>query len=442
VISLLHPSARPDKWRATCDAWLNAADYREDVQYVLCADARWGFQALSVPGILCWNQGRKCWVDSVNTAAQHSSGDILIVIADDLFPFEHWDSQLISALDEIGPPSKPFAVEVSTGTPEEHERALLAMPIVSRGLYEKWGFLLYPGYESMFADNDIFEHAQQEHLLIDARHLKFEHRHPLFEADAEWDPVYEHQNRGEAFEFGARLLEIRRETHFGEAFKPQIVSLPPKQTLACILPGEWFHQAVFGAWIGIQTELERRYNLHVQLGNSSNVYALRQSAADAILKAEPKPDLILWADNDQLLSWEGIERLLKDLADHPELSGIVGWTWKEIPNQTEALISCSSDRGPISWKELSEARQDLVPISDSGFPLVLMRREALELAGPRAFMPVFDPAYTWGMSGEDVAFFVNAHKAGLKFAVDRRVMVPHLKLMSAGPVLRAVSQVA
>ena len=75
--------------------------------------------------------------------------------------------------------------------------------------------------ESMFADNDFCEHARQDGVVIDARHLMFPHRHWLFKAsDGEWaetgkgdrqeDDVDRAQNRREAFNVGFDVLAQRR----------------------------------------------------------------------------------------------------------------------------------------------------------------------------------------------------------------------------------------
>ena len=44
TFSILHTSARPEKWREVYDAWIAAADHPEDVEYVLVVDERWGFK--------------------------------------------------------------------------------------------------------------------------------------------------------------------------------------------------------------------------------------------------------------------------------------------------------------------------------------------------------------------------------------------------------------
>ena len=119
--SILHTSARPDKWRAVYNAWIAAADNPSSVEYVLVIDRRWGFTELPIgarnSGIFTavWNTGRKCYVDGVNIAAQYATGDVFIVNADDQFPCEHWDTELLNAIGQAG----LYPIPAVSGKPDE-----------------------------------------------------------------------------------------------------------------------------------------------------------------------------------------------------------------------------------------------------------------------------------------------------------------------------------
>src|ERR1017187_7779624 len=171
LFSILHTSARPDKWRAVYDDWMSKAGHPEDVEYVLCIDPRWGFDTQNtrlydtpLDNIhVVLNDKRRCYVDGVNIAAKASTGQILIVNADDQFACDGWGGGLPLA---EGWPSylkgnPSFVIEVSTGTPDEHERGIIgSCAILSRARYEQQGFVFYPEYESMFADRSE-EHTSE-----------------------------------------------------------------------------------------------------------------------------------------------------------------------------------------------------------------------------------------------------------------------------------------
>ena len=156
LFSIIHSSARPDKWRLVYDDWMSKAVDPGAVEYVLCIDPRWGFSldpneyASDLDNILVvQNTGRRCYVDGVNIAAEAASGGILIVNADDQFASRGWDVQLLvpvwnrcadmpeAAADVSRAVS--FVLDVSTGTPQESARKIMVMPILSRKRYEDQG---------------------------------------------------------------------------------------------------------------------------------------------------------------------------------------------------------------------------------------------------------------------------------------------------------------
>ena len=351
--SILHTSARPEKWREIYDAWLSNCDQPEDVEYVLVVDERWGFagardQPAQVTSRirdgrlgskpwwgasgrsqdkLVWNEGRRCYVEGVNIAAYHATGDILIVVADDQFPCEHWDRQIFNIMagrvdDE------PWLFSVSTGTPGEFERGIVVMPIMSRALYEKWGYVFYPEYESMYADNDLCEHAKQDGVLIEARHLMFPHKHtfakepqpPISFADLQkWDEAYQAQNRPEAYVLGERLLKARRANKFGSLLSS--ARAKPGQKIAVCLPGEFFHHTWVNALLHLYQFLNRRFQ-HVSIftAYTSAAYVTRAGLLKKMQEHGVDFDYVLWIDDDNILQPEQLALLLEDLEEHPELS--------------------------------------------------------------------------------------------------------------------------
>lgn len=453
AFSILHTSARPDKWRAVYEDWMSKAVHPEDVEYVLCVDPRWNFsmdpKAYDAPYIprvtqdhlpaidnlhVCVNNQRRCYVDGVNIAARESTGDILIVNADDQFAAQNWDERLIIALS-IGRDrtqlTDSYVIEVSTGTPQEHERGIMVMPILSRSRYEQLGFVFYPEYESMFADNDFAEHARQDGVVIDARHLMFPHRHPI-NGQAEDDQVYRTQARLEAWGLGEQVLSRRRAGAF--------LSVPPKRMIALCLSGEMFRgewvDGLLALWRHLLHELD--FSILKIRAATSNVYATREALRREVMKADPKPDLVLWLDDDNILSPEQFDRLLGDVDAHPEVDGVAGWCWIHDDKKRSFMPSCGNwAPDHAHWSPFQPSfmhETELRSFEAGGLPVMLMRRSALEKAGEQCFLPVIDDRLDTGMMGEDTGFFLNAGQGGAKFLVDPRVRVPHLKWVEVEPV--------
>lgn len=471
TFSILHTSARPDAWRAVYDAWIAAAARPDDVEYVLVVDPRWGFDPCDGferegvgyvalrPGIdkVVVNTGRMCYVDGVNIAAEHATGRVLIVIADDQFPCDKWDAILEAyiprGLNSVIP---ECVVRVPTGTPQERERNITVMPIVSRARYERLGYIFYPKYESMCSDNDISEHAQHDGCFVELDTPVFPHRHDYWQNKGgsfeSWiagaDAAYQRQNRPEAYETGARVLAERRATGFGS--KLAVVPTPwvanTQKNLAIVLPGEWFHST----WVA-ENALQLCCHLFGRFRNVwpvmpvvSDVYKMRHIAFEYIKKLPGAVDYVLWIDDDNILIPSHFEMLLHDLETHPDLSGSVGWCWIH----PEARMSCGAfdERGcsvSFDYQKVMAADSDLIPLNFepdgkmaggwSGFPIVLHRGNVIEKIGPFPFRPILNDAWSTGMSGEDTSFFKRATDAGLKFVCDRRVKVPHLKYGNPEP---------
>ena len=220
TFSICHATARSLGWQDSWRSWFNDCDDRSCLEYVLSVDDRFGFDStvdlapltkvVHLPTYM-----RMCSVDNWNNAVASSHGDVIVLNADDFFPPQHWDSLLRRAIKEAGKTAKDiFAVHTSTGNPDlDWDRRLMALGIISRSLYERWGYALYPEYESMDSDVDMTEHAYQDRLVIEAFDLTFEHRHPAF-GKAPNDAVYSWQNRPEAYRMGREILERRRSSRF------------------------------------------------------------------------------------------------------------------------------------------------------------------------------------------------------------------------------------
>lgn len=511
LFSILHSSARPHKWREIYDAWIKAAVNPEQVEYVLCADERWGFvnhehatveqenahdetdcvacwQDTERDGenVVVWNTSRRCYVDGVNTAAQASTGRILIVNADDQYPCEGWDRELRGMLASRtqGEQStlegflhfgerREWVIEVSTGTPTEHERGILVMPILSRARYERLGYVFYPEYESMFADNEFCEHARQDEIIIDARHLFFPHRHAAIDPEAgKWkkqaqvDEPYLVQNRAEAMQLGQELLAIRRKEKFDPTLRHNIerkeettsagafvspetngagsVNSPRKQPVVALCwPGETFNRIYLKHFFKLFAYLwSKGYAVWDANEYTSNVYVTREQIRRVMLAQEPKAELFLWFDDDNPAPTpEQFELLLQDLNDHPEVDGVTGWCWiynSGNPNMGHIFPSCGTwAPDSMHWRPFDPVifpnEQQPRLVEATGFPCFLMRRTALEKVGDLPFSPILSDEMDHGISGEDHAYCQRAQKAGLKFLAEPRVRVQHLKTCDATP---------
>lgn len=434
IFSLCHTTIRlPDGWRSALQAWHDRADHPELVEHVFVTDEPVpAFREMVMEGkavfhntVLGVNYGPKSCVAGWNLAAKLSTGKFLINVADDLYPPEHWDTELLKVIPDL---DKECVLEVNTGG----NHGLLTFCMVTRAYYERYGYLLYPEYISVFSDNDFTDTARRNGVVVNARHLLFEHKHPLYDKSVKTDDAYLWQSRPEAWEKGKKLY-TERSLRAG---------MKVRKKLAVCLPGEHYSSMWVVNWTQLMSQLMPVVDLVPIFGYSSNVYITRACMSDTVKCCKPAPDYVLWMDDDNILTWEHLVMLMDDLEKRPEVDSVSGWSWIQ-PDviQTEAKISCgqfSDDRThciPLTYEELMEGKEDLKEIEYTGFPAVLMRYETITRAGQAPFAPIPNPKHPYGFSGEDTSFCMNAKdRGGCRFFVDRRVKVPHLKLRAAEPM--------
>lgn len=206
VFSLCHSTARvPSGWLPAAQKWFARCDRPESVEYVLVHDAGTevvgdnpGFGSFAVRV----NHKRRTAVDGWNCSAEKSTGQFLITVADDWFPCPHWDTELLKVIPDL---AGQYVVEVSTGG----DNGLLTFSLLTRPYYERYGYLFWHEYTGMLADNEFTDVAREDGVVIDARELFFQHRHPQY-GTAPDDPVYRWQHRPEAFEVGLSVYARRR----------------------------------------------------------------------------------------------------------------------------------------------------------------------------------------------------------------------------------------
>lgn len=199
AISLCHATDRiqGDGWAPAAKAWLSLATDPNSIEYVMVTDVGRRFDIGSARSTILghgahsftWalNAKRPCPVDAWNLSGELSGGYLLITVSDDWFPPKHWDSELLKALPSL---DGEYVLDVDN---QDDSFPLLPFSLLTRAYYKRLGYLFYPEYLGNMADCEFTAVARRDRVVIDARHLKFEHRDPS--RGAPWDPVYEKQRK-------------------------------------------------------------------------------------------------------------------------------------------------------------------------------------------------------------------------------------------------------
>jgi len=253
LFSLCHITCRvPDGWQNACRIWKLRADHPENCEYVLGIHAKqnelpfsewkgnaadlcgrcfqdlseiWGHRHFG-DGTRCRiavNSNRPCIVDNSNSCYAASGGQIIIGIADDLRPCEHWDTRILEAIREaLGRLETPsvqhqYVLKVSTGFPEWEARfpKIITHGIVSRAYYERIGYIAWPEYSDYGCDDDFSSQAYKNGVVIERPNIVFPHL-TWMKGLRTKDAVDEYTGRQEAWELKEKILKRRISEGFPE----------------------------------------------------------------------------------------------------------------------------------------------------------------------------------------------------------------------------------
>ena len=458
--SVIHPTARtappypsfPTGWRVSYECWLKRCLVPDDVQYILVVhESRWDAFRQLWPGIvekdgvsyspfpefgqfvIVKNSAKlETYVNQVNAGARHATGQIICLNMDDLFPPLDWDKRLT---EEFSTPRDSAVLHVSTQRPRD--RIDFTPQILTRARYEKQGYVFFPEFESMLADTDFAQQAQADGCVIEAPHILFEHRH--FDTGlSQTDEIYEKENRPEAYALGETLFATRQRERIAKG-KPW----PPK-VLGICAPGETFSAAylahMFELW---NHALGAGYGVTLFQAFCTYVHITRQNLLKDVLAYPTRVDYALWVDDDNLVEWAHLERLLQILESRPDVDMAAGWYWVKGPGGKICTVigDWNDDLQNFSLRLLPPQSSEPFFADAIGFGCVLMRREVLERVGMKGFVARPD---NWDPEkasfGEDFAFCLAAKRLGMKLMVDPKVFVAHMKLQAlAPPVLDSVA---
>lgn len=183
IFSLAYTSVRPKAvpeivslWNARSrfkkHEWVIAQDADSAVPLEDALNAKCGPSEGRAPIKFVVNTGRKNCVDGWNSAAAATTGKVIIAVADDFIPPEGWDELLLNLKPE-GWIDGEHVVHVNDG----FVQTIFTLAILTRKRYDRFGYLWYPGYESMFVDTEFGDVALRDGVVIDAMNLLFEHMH-------------------------------------------------------------------------------------------------------------------------------------------------------------------------------------------------------------------------------------------------------------------------
>lgn len=208
-ISVIHPSRnRPDKAYECFLEWSKKSN--TEFEYILSLDTdepqKQKYCELFHNQTIVFGNNSNV-VEAMNNGASNSTGDILVCISDDFGCSEGWDSYILAQLDK----DKEQALIVNDG---HKECLMMTIPILTKKLYNKLGYVYHPSFTGMFADNALAEICDKMGVLVKNRDLEFPHRHWLY-GHYTADSTNKRHDNPEGWRIGQKVIKKLRDSNYG-----------------------------------------------------------------------------------------------------------------------------------------------------------------------------------------------------------------------------------
>lgn len=225
-ISILHPTfERPQMSYKAFREWSSNASHPNEIEYLLGLDEsdrriREYEEVFSKEknessvGRFLLNIGpSSCAVQALNRIATMISptSELIVEVLDDVSCFKGWDDALFKLLENVNNFEEPKMICTHDGLRDYG--VVFTQPIMNRACYNKFGYVIYPEYTSMFADNDFTEVARRTGFIINAPHIMFKHNHYTIGGNP-IDSTYQRRNNQEEFNKNHLIYQQRHSRNF------------------------------------------------------------------------------------------------------------------------------------------------------------------------------------------------------------------------------------
>lgn len=162
------------------------------------------------PNLSLYFSNNKSKIEAINKDInKHLDFDIVIVAADDFMPLiQNYDLIIASAMNTHFP-NYDGILHFNDGIQGPN---LNTLPIYGKKFYEKFGYIYYPGYKSLYCDTELTDVSRMLNKVVYVDLLLIEHQHPCT-GKHEYDDLYIRNDRH--FEHDKDLYFKRRQINFG-----------------------------------------------------------------------------------------------------------------------------------------------------------------------------------------------------------------------------------
>lgn len=293
---------------------------------------------------------RLCELDCIVTTGRHKNKiaavnggrvddwAILALASDDMVPaVQGYDQRIVEEMDRHFP-LRDGLIYFNDGYNKDHmhdrQNVLCTMPIMGRHFWELFGYVYYPGYGSLYSDDEQTQVAWAMRRAAFIDEVIVEHRHHAA-GKAAFDALYEH-NDGKWGAADAQLFELRRQKNFE---MPKVwLSL-----LICSTPERAPMLRRLVAWLRAQIRgFNCAHAVEIVVDDSGTAVSIGEKRQRLLSRAVG--EYVAFIDDDDWVAYDYVERVLRAVVGGgPDCASLVGLmtTDGENPERFEHALKYS-----------------------------------------------------------------------------------------------------
>jgi len=212
--SIIHPSReRCGRAREAIVHWIDNFSGLNELEYIVSIDS--DDHQIECYKELCKEfniqliiNDNRSLVDAANNGCEIATGDCFILVSDDFGCPMKWDELLKQKIGN----AQMYGVLINDGITGISTQ-IMSLPIISRSLYVRLGYIYHPDFFSLWADNALLDVVNILNCKIDATELLFEHYHYSV-GKSKRDHTYDRENSYNAHTVGQAAYKRLKERNF------------------------------------------------------------------------------------------------------------------------------------------------------------------------------------------------------------------------------------
>jgi len=151
-------------------------------------------------------------IEAVNADMIEEDADILLLASDDMIPEVKGYDDIIATDMLKHFPDLDGALNYNDGYRKNHRQNLMTLAILGWQLYKEWGYIYYPEYESLYADEEQTEVCRKTGRIVDLPQCIIRHEWP---DEEDHDHLMMRNSNDAMYARDGAIFKYRKKRRFG-----------------------------------------------------------------------------------------------------------------------------------------------------------------------------------------------------------------------------------